>query len=169
MQLYLLRHGIATDRAEPTCPTDSERELTQLGYKRTRRAMKGLRRLSLTPQLVLTSPYRRAVQTAELAARCLRLSLSSDAFITTEELLPESPPHALLDRLGSFEGKNILIVGHAPHLDTLLAAAVGSRMPSITSMGKAAVACLELGDPPQLPAQLAWLVKPSMLRLLAKL
>ncbi|MFN0060058.1 MAG: SixA phosphatase family protein [Planctomycetota bacterium] len=169
MQIYLIRHGIAIDREDPDCPAEPERELTQLGYKRTRRAMKGLRRLGLTPQIILTSPYRRCVQTAELAARCLHLSQSAEAFMVSEDLLPESRPNALLDSLASFEGKNMLIVGHAPHLDMLLAAAVGSRTPAITSLGKAAVACLELGDPPQLPAQLAWLLKPSMLRLLAKL
>ena len=59
MRIVLLRHGIAIDRDHPDCPPDPERFLTSEGQQRTRRAVKGLRRLDVRPDLVLSSPWTR--------------------------------------------------------------------------------------------------------------
>ena len=62
MQIYLLRHGIAED-AKPGRP-DSERALTDEGRAKLRRVLKRARTADVTPSLILSSPYRRAMETA---------------------------------------------------------------------------------------------------------
>jgi len=67
MRIIFLRHGIAIDREHPDCPDDPDRYLTADGISRTRKAIKGLKRLGIQPRHVLSSPWRRARETAELA------------------------------------------------------------------------------------------------------
>ena len=69
MQIYLLRHGIAEDAA-PGRP-DSERALTEEGRDKLRRVLRRARSADAAPSLILSSPYRRALETAALAAEML--------------------------------------------------------------------------------------------------
>ena len=69
MILYLVRHAIAEDTA--ASGRDADRALTADGKGRMRRAVKGLRALDVQLDLLLTSPYRRAVETAEILAGVL--------------------------------------------------------------------------------------------------
>ena len=68
MNLYLMRHGIAVAADEPGISSDSARPLTPKGIKRIRRAARGLRRLGISFDAILTSPLVRARQTAEIVA-----------------------------------------------------------------------------------------------------
>ena len=77
MQIYLLRHGIAED-ASPG-QADADRALTPEGMKRLREILKRARTASVSPTMIVTSPYVRARQTAEMAAEILGY---------TEELVP---------------------------------------------------------------------------------
>ena len=58
MNIYLLRHGIAIERDDPSSPTDADRPLTAKGLKRMRKAARGLRRLNIPFDAVVTSPLR---------------------------------------------------------------------------------------------------------------
>ena len=69
MILYLVRHGIAVDRTDPKSPPEPERPLTARGVQKTRSAALGLRALGAKPDVLITSPYVRAAQTAEIFAR----------------------------------------------------------------------------------------------------
>src|SRR5882757_7638533 len=68
MKLYIVRHGIAIDREDPKCPPDPERYLTEEGVEKTKQAAKGVAALGVTADLLLTSPYVRAAQTAQIVA-----------------------------------------------------------------------------------------------------
>ena len=68
MQLYVVRHGIAIGREDPKCPPDAERYLTEEGVEKTREVAKGVAALGATADLFLSSPYVRAMQTAEIFA-----------------------------------------------------------------------------------------------------
>src|SRR5262245_2985211 len=68
MNLYLMRHGIAVTADQPGVESDGERALTPKGIKRMRRAVRGLRRLGISFDAILTSPLVRARQTAEIVA-----------------------------------------------------------------------------------------------------
>ena len=71
MNLYLMRHGIALTRDDPSVAHDAERPLTGKGVKRMRKAAKGLRELAIRFDSILTSPLSRARQTADIVASTL--------------------------------------------------------------------------------------------------
>ena len=66
MKIYILRHGIA-EEAQGNQP-DSERALTAEGKKKLRSVLRTAAAADVAPSLILTSPLRRAVQTAQIAA-----------------------------------------------------------------------------------------------------
>ena len=76
MELYFLRHGEA-DWPNWTKP-DDDRPLTDFGKKEVRQVAKFLDRLKLRPDLVVTSPLPRALQTAKIAAEHLKAKLRED-------------------------------------------------------------------------------------------
>ena len=164
MRIVLLRHGIAIDRDHPDCPPDPERFLTSEGQQRTRRAVKGLRRLDVRPDLVLSSPWTRAVETATLAIEGLRLD--DDVLRTREDLLPDSDPASVATHVRGLDGECTLVVGHAPHLDGLLANLLGGSSGSMSSLKKSGAASIVLTG--GAGAELEWLATPKMLRRLAR-
>ena len=62
-ELYLVRHGLAEERGD-AWPDDTKRPLTDEGISRMRKAARGLARLGVSVEVVLTSPLVRARQTA---------------------------------------------------------------------------------------------------------
>ena len=70
MDLLVIRHAIAMDRDEfaETGQPDSERPLTDFGRRRMRKNARGLRAIVDTPEVIGTSPYPRAAETAEIVA-----------------------------------------------------------------------------------------------------
>src|SRR5450759_1558890 len=97
MHLYLVRHGIAMGREDPNCPPDTERPLTPKGMKRTQAAALGLRAMKIKPDAVLTSPWLRAVQTAEIF--CEAIGFSSKKIIRSDALKGTATPAELLREL----------------------------------------------------------------------
>ena len=87
MDCILLRHGIAEDREVWKGP-ESERPLTKEGVQKTRKAVAGLKNLGIQPTHLLSSPYTRAWETAEIVAE----TFNSDITIQVcEELLFHRP------------------------------------------------------------------------------
>ena len=166
MFLYLMRHGIAVDRLDPRCPPDPERPLTDRGAARTRRAAAGLRASGVAPEVVLTSPYVRARQTAEIAAE--ELGVPAKRIVEVDALVPDGEPDELWAVLRQSGRESVLCVGHAPQLDVFLADALCSREVVVTKLKKAGVACLELTRGPHREGcRLASLLPPRALRDLA--
>ena len=64
MQLYIVRHGIAIDREDPECPAEAERYLTEEGIEKIKQVAKAISALRLQVDLMVSSPYVRAMQTA---------------------------------------------------------------------------------------------------------
>jgi phosphohistidine phosphatase len=165
MRIYLMRHGPAQDRDDPECPPDPDRQLTRPGAERTREAARGLRALGAKPGTVLTSPYLRAVQTAAIAATAL--GLDEEHLVQTDALLPDGAPAPLFAELAEVEAEEVLLAGHAPSLDEILAFAVGCGGRPFTRLKKAGVACVEV-EPGAAPrGRLLWLLGPKALRRLA--
>jgi phosphohistidine phosphatase len=162
MHLYLFRHGIAIDRDAPDCPPDPERGLTERGVRRTRRAARGLRQLKVRPDLVLCSPYLRARQTAEIAMQVL--DLAPMRLTIRDDLLPFAAPESLLADLPQHYEHDLLVVGHAPHLDALLAASIQHGDPGLTRLSKAGAACVTFQTPDCRQATLDWLLPARVLR-----
>jgi phosphohistidine phosphatase len=162
MQLYIVRHGIAIDREDPKCPSEAERFLTEEGVEKTKQVAKGIAALGLEVDLMISSPYARAMQTAAIFASALEYP--KQKIRRTESLLPGAEPGAFLRELAREKNvSSVFCFGHAPHVDGLLAAAVGAPH-HIATMKKAGVALVELKrlSPPN--GQLVWLVTPKLIR-----
>ncbi len=112
MEIYILRHGIAEERR--TGRTDSTRKLTGAGKVKLRQVLETARAAGVRPSLILTSPYVRAVETAELAATILRCA---DPIVHTDALLPSSTPQAVWRVIREQAGQTaVLLAGHEPLL-----------------------------------------------------
>jgi phosphohistidine phosphatase len=162
MQLYVVRHGIAVDREDPKCPPDPERYLTEEGVEKTREVAKGVAALGATPDLFLSSPYVRAVQTAEIFAAVFEYPRQK--IRRSDLLLPGAEPTLFFRELTrDKQSSSVFCFGHAPHLDDLIATALGSKH-HVTSLKKAGAALVELRriSPPS--GQLMWLATPKLLR-----
>jgi phosphohistidine phosphatase len=162
MQLYIVRHGIAIDRQDPKCPPDPERYLTEEGVEKTKQVAKGVAALGITGDLFLTSPYVRAVQTAEIFASAL--DYAKQKIRRTDLLLPGGElSHLFRELARDKQASTVFLFGHAPQLDDVLATALGTKK-HITTLKKAGVAFLELKRLSPPIGQLVWLATPKVLR-----
>jgi phosphohistidine phosphatase len=138
MQIYLLRHGIAEDAAEGM--SDADRALTPEGKKKVRDIARVAAAAKVKPALVLSSPYKRAIATARLAAE--EFGYTEDP-LTTKALLPQSSPQAAWDEIRLHkQADSILLVGHEPLFSSLGAYLLGAREVLI-DFKKGAILCLE--------------------------
>jgi phosphohistidine phosphatase len=163
MLLYIVRHGITVDKTDPKAPPDPERPLTAKGVQKTRAAALGLKELGVKPDVLITSPYVRAAQTAEIFAEALGFPAAKVR--VTDALKPPSNPADFIKELSHLKAKEVMCFGHAPHLDQLIAQMVGARG-VFTELKKAGVASLE-----HTGAHSAWrlvsILTPKVLRQLA--
>jgi phosphohistidine phosphatase len=164
MILYLIRHGIAIDRTDPHAPAEAERPLTRKGIEKTREAMLGLRELGVKPDAVLTSPYLRAAQTAEIA--CEVFAFSREKVRQTNSLKPGSNPTEFVKELAHLKAKEVMCFGHAPNLDQLISHLAGAHS-VFTSLKKAGVACVEMHSGQAGRSELQWILPPKVLRALS--
>ena len=162
MLLYIVRHGIAIDREDPKCPSDPERYLTEEGVEKTKQVAKGVVAFGPTADLLLSSPYVRAMQTAEIFAGAL--DYAKQKIRRTDLLLPGAEPSLLFRELArDKEVSSVFLFGHAPQLDDIIATALGSKR-HVTSLKKAGVALIELKRLSPPIGLLLWLAPPKLLR-----
>ena len=95
MKLYVMRHGPAEVRRPGLA--DEARSLTDEGAEDVRRAAVGLGRLKVNPRRILTSPVKRAFQTAEIVAKAMGLT---EQLAIADVLSAGSSPDAILQSLG---------------------------------------------------------------------
>ena len=142
MELFILRHGLAVEREKFRGQDDSQRPLTPDGRKRMARAARGMRELELHFDLILTSPFLRASDTAQIVAS----EFSNRRHLQQSELLePEANLKELVRHLAALHRKeSLLLVGHEPQLSALLATLLGARTPESFKMKKGALCLLEI-------------------------
>jgi len=163
MNLYLMRHGIAVAADQPGMESDSERPLTPKGVKRMRRAARGLRRLGISFDTILTSPLVRARQTAEIVAETLGLKGQLQEI---SELAPEGSVDRLILGLTRFHDReHLLLVGHNPLLSRAFSFFISGKDHLEIELKKGGLGCIETdGLPPSAPGTLHWFLTPKQLR-----
>jgi len=139
MEIYILRHGVAE---EPQAgQPDSERVLTADGRKKLRNVLRAAGSAGVAPALILSSPYKRALQTAQLAAEILGYK---DEIVRTSALEPNSSPKAVWDEIRVHKDQaGILLAGHEPLFSRLMAYLLGSQELQV-DFKKGALACIEM-------------------------
>jgi len=169
MNLFLLRHGIASDPGEDGLPKDlkdAERPLSTKGKQRMWRITEAMRTMDLKFGAVVSSPLLRAKQTAQIVTEALELRRK---LILTDNLAPEGSPKALIEQLmelGSHP-KNILLVGHEPYLSKLIAMLLAGNTTAKIDLRKGGLAKLEVEKLRFARcATLAWLLTPKQFALM---
>jgi len=162
VRVCLVRHGPAVPSGTEGV-AEPDRPLTPGGRKKTARAFEGLRTLELGIDEIWTSPLPRALETAKILARALKL----DAPQESDLLLPGSLAENLPDLLKGVQGKAPALVGHEPDLSEALGLCLGAKGGSSFRFRKAGVAVVELPRP-GLPSvgRLLHFLAPAVLRAL---
>ncbi|HZS52994.1 MAG TPA: phosphohistidine phosphatase SixA [Bryobacteraceae bacterium] len=123
MELYLLRHGVA-EEGNAHIP-DAERALTNEGRRKLRQALESAYAAGLAPSLILTSPLKRAVQTAEIAKDVLKYK---NQLFRTKALAPGATVEQVWDEVRVHrDERSLLLVGHNPLFSELSGYLLGSN------------------------------------------
>lgn len=168
MELFILRHAIAEDLNKSPRANDGLRRLTPEGAKKMHAIAAGMKAAGLSFDLILSSPYLRAKETAEIVAAQFR---SVGGLKLTPALTPEGSPKELIDLLKKSyaKRKQIVLVGHEPYLSHLISLLLfGDTGISIDlkkgGLCKLSINTLRYGR----CAALNYLLTPRQLRLMAK-
>lgn len=161
--LYLVRHGIAVPSGTPGI-VDAERPLTPKGERHMKRIARGMRRLDVRPDRIVTSPLPRAHRTAEIIAA----GLGRESRLETAEVLSaSSPAEAIWAWLRSREEVSLMIVGHNPALSRLVGLIVtGEYLMPVCELSKGGVAAFRPGVEGGLVID--WIATPTLLRRLGR-
>ena len=158
MLVYFLRHGIAED-GHPGQP-DPERQLTDEGRSKLADVYRRLNKAGIKPALILSSPYTRALQTAELAAKALGCPAAPQ---TTNCLTPDGSPEGVWDEIRVYrECESLLLAGHEPLFSRTITYLLGAPALQV-DVKKGSVVAIEIqsfrGDP---RGVLKWMLTPRL-------
>ena len=160
MEIYILRHGIAVQRGTPGYKKDSDRPLTEDGIDKIHQVVEAMLAMELKFDLILSSPYVRAAETAKIVAGEL------DEEVTfTEFLLPDGNPLELIREINDNKPQSVLLVGHEPDLSRLMSLLISGESEAAIELKKGGLSKLTaeklmFGQ----CATLHWLLTPKQLR-----
>lgn len=163
-ELYLMRHGIAADSDDATPGDDPERPLTPEGKLKLRAIARGLEVAGTEPDWIVSSPLKRAVETAEIIAA----ELAPTAVVEHCESL--APGMLTAQKLISFlskraERSRILVVGHEPSLSELASELMGASQRANLAFRKGGCCLITFDEfPPKSPGLLNWWLTPRLMR-----
>jgi phosphohistidine phosphatase len=145
IELYVLRHAIAVPRGTPGFKRDSQRPLTAKGEKKMWRISAGMKQMGLGFDLILSSPYVRAMRTAEVVAKTFK---ATKLLKDSADLEADGDPALLIESLnGPFKpAKKIVIVGHEPYLSRLISMLVAGHARMSLTLKKGGLCKLTAGS-----------------------
>jgi len=167
MNIYLLRHGLAVEPGARGYASDADRPLTKEGEHKLRDIAEAMRKLELCFDLILSSPYQRARQTAEIVAEGLKARRKLEF---SDTLTPHGSTEKLVDFLNRLKPKpeSVLLVGHEPHLSGLISRLVSGDRGFQVVLKKGGLAKLDVESLHHgRCAALEWLLTSGQLRLMA--
>jgi phosphohistidine phosphatase len=159
MKILLIRHATAVPRGRAGMD-DTARSLTPRGAKRFRRAAQGLARVVDRPDALLTSPWLRARETADITA----VAFQGPAPVETAALTgaPFEDLLAALAELG--EVGLVALVGHEPWMSELLARLTQAGAPDRLEFRKGGAALVDCPNGPSEGGRLVFYLPPRVLR-----
>jgi len=160
MKIYLVRHAIAEDRMNDY-DDDSLRPLTENGKEKMRRIASGLKELGVEPDLIVSSPYIRASQTASILAKVLR---HREELVYSDSLVPMGEPGDMIGEIHEkYSVDELMLVGHEPNLSALAGVLLAGDPDISINFKKGGICCLSVDDLHyDQKAVLEWLVTPKI-------
>jgi phosphohistidine phosphatase len=169
VDLYLVRHADAFPKDPDRWRHDGKRPLTPEGEKEFRLAARGLARMVPRVDVILSSPARRAWQTAEILSELDSWPAPEPSPVVAASRRRASPEKATL-ALGDYaDAKYVAVVGHKPRLQELAAYLLTGKSDGMEiKIRKGSVTCIRFdGIPAPGTGELRWLLTPKALRFLA--
>lgn len=165
MRIYLFRHGEALSKGDPSVSSDAERPLIEEGVRRTRQSAEGLVKLGLSFDAILTSPWMRARQTAQIVAEVLEFPGKPEVM---EQLAGDRSVEDAIGALATHDKQDhIMLVGHQPLLGEIAAYCLSLSTAMQVDMKKSGIVCVEVARiPPKNPGTLIFAMSAKQLRLL---
>jgi phosphohistidine phosphatase len=165
MELYILRHGLAGEHGDPRFPDDSQRPLTDKGREKLVVAVKAMQKLKLGFDLILSSPFKRASQTAEIVAK----KYTRSKFEFSDHLTPEGKPKNLIKQLQQLENESSIVsVGHEPYLSEFISVLISGDTDCGLKLKKGGLCKLAVEDIKHGQcATLEWLLTPEQMEKIA--
>lgn len=159
MQIYLLRHGIAADGAPGKA--DADRALTGEGKKELRALLEFAHKAGVKPALILSSPYRRAMETARIAESELGCA---GGILETRTLIPSGDTAEVWQEIRAQKTeKSILLSSHEPLMGLLLGYLLGGLNLQV-DFKKGALARVDMDSFTAYPRGVfRWMIHPKML------
>lgn len=163
MRLILMRHAKAMTRDPHIFRDDSLRPLSEKGIKEHKKISKVLLDMGVMFDRILTSPYKRAKETARITRKVYG---SEEKMEKVDELADRFSVEGLLGRLQRYKvGETILLVGHEPHMGILANALLRPEMSMDIDFKKSGVMCIGFDKrPARGRGTLEYFLKPRLLR-----
>ena len=133
MKLHIIRHAQAIARF-PELP-DEHRTLSCRGRRRFRQVAATLKKLEIDPDLIITSPKARALQTADILAETIDFSGDLQIAPILGELCTATDLLEILPSLPCSD--EIIIVGHEPDLGGIVSELLAISIPCRLGRGSA--------------------------------
>jgi phosphohistidine phosphatase len=140
MLLFLLRHGDALVAGYD----DARRPLSLEGELQSYNAGRFLRRCGVEIQLIIASPLLRAQQMADIVREELSIR---EPILTSEHLTPHADQRQVIRLLNTVGRERVVMVGHEPHLSTLISVLVSGSRAANVEMQKGNCACIVSKSP----------------------
>lgn len=165
IHLYLIRHGLAEEYCGKDYPNDALRPLSAKGIEKLEKSLAAFFQLSVACDQIISSPYLRALQTAEI----IQTIYSDIAIETHQQLIPSASTEQFIHSLSKMKLKeNIILVSHEPFLSHLISKLISNHSCSI-HVKKGSLIYLKMFRKYQsFEAELQWILTPKQLKLLAK-
>lgn len=156
--LYIVRHGIAEDGFHKP---DPERELTQKGRDRMHEIGKRLLQMEVMPTVIISSPYKRALQTAAILAAELHYG---EEIHQDKRLIPMARYEDFCDLFFEYRSsQQVMMVGHEPSTSENTSAICGAGKLKL-DFRKGSVAAIAIERVRPVQGTLLWYAPPSVLR-----
>jgi phosphohistidine phosphatase len=159
MKLYLVRHAIAEELSG--YEDDSLRPLTEKGREKMQKIAQALKDMSVAPDLIVSSPYVRANQTAAILAKELKYKTE---IAYSDFLVPMGEPNDMIGEINEkYSVDELMLVGHEPSLSGLASVLLAGNPDLSINFKKGGVCCLSLDDLRyDRKAVLEWLITPRI-------
>lgn len=162
MNFYIIRHAIAFEEGAEEYEEDRERPLTEKGRKKMKQIANGLQTLGVDFDVILSSPYLRSLETAEIIASVFKMKKK---IALSDNLMPMGDPELLLSEITEkYAVDSLALIGHEPQLSDLINMLVTGNAKMDITLKKGGVCRLLIDNLLQdRRATMDWLLTPRIL------
>jgi len=163
MKLYILRHAIAEERDEDLYPDDSLRPLAPKGKRKMAKMAEQLEDMDIQIDLIVSSPYVRAYETAKIVRKAFELNKNELAL--SDHLAPSGIAKDLINEINEiYPVGHLMLVGHQPYLSDLITILVAGNPSMSVILKKGGICSLSIDRLAyEKCATLEWLLTPAQL------